>query len=90
MDDAERGRGNPANSGCKNRAMDYNCDSTQDDDALSIRGQGGALPPPLGSVDGVGDGVGAVSVALTADVAVLALRTARTFEREHDPGEPQS
>ncbi|XP_030206285.1 homeobox protein unc-4 homolog [Gadus morhua] len=44
MDDAERGRGNPANSGCKNRAMDYNCDSTQDDDALSIRRQGVALP----------------------------------------------
>ena len=57
---------------------------------LSAPRQWRALPPPLGSVDGVGDGVGAVSVVLTADVAILALRTTRTLERKYrPPREPQ-
>ena len=47
---------------------------------LSASGQRRALPPPLGSVDGVGDGVGAFAVVLTADVTILALRTRRTLE----------
>lgn len=33
-----------------------------------------ALPPPLRAIDGIGDGVGAVTVALAADVTVLTLR----------------
>lgn len=33
-----------------------------------------ALPPSLRPVDGVSDGVGAIAVALAADVTVLTLR----------------
>lgn len=47
---------------------------------LGAAGEGRALPPPLGSVDGVGDGVGAVAIALTTHVAILALRTTRTLQ----------
>lgn len=42
---------------------------------LGAAGQRRALPPPLCTVDGVGDGMGAITVALAADVTVLALRT---------------
>lgn len=45
---------------------------------LGAAGQGRALPPSLRPVDGVGDGMGAVAVALGADVAVLALRSRDT------------
>lgn len=41
---------------------------------LRAAGQGGALPPSLRPVHGVGDGVSAVAVALAANVAVLSLR----------------
>lgn len=41
---------------------------------LRAAGQRRALPPPLSAIDGVGDGMGAVTVALAADVAVLTLR----------------
>lgn len=41
---------------------------------LGAPGQRGALPPALRPVDGVGDGVGAVAVALAAHIAVLTLR----------------
>lgn len=50
---------------------------------LGAAGEGRALPPPLGAVDGVGDGVGAVAVA--AHVAILALRTTRTLHRKSRP-----
>lgn len=40
---------------------------------LGAAGQRRALPPALCPVNGVGDGVGAVAVALAADVAVLTL-----------------
>lgn len=41
---------------------------------LSAAGQRRALPPSLCPVDGVGDGMGAVTVPLAADVTVLALK----------------
>lgn len=41
---------------------------------LGAAGQRRALPPALGPVNGVRDGVGAVAVALAAHVAVLTLR----------------
>lgn len=41
---------------------------------LGAAGQRGALPPPLRAVNGVGDGVGTVALALATDVTVLALR----------------
>lgn len=41
---------------------------------LRAAGQGRALPPPLRAIDGVGDGVGAVTVPFAADVTVLTLR----------------
>lgn len=47
---------------------------------LGAAGQGGALPPSLSPVDGVGDGVGAVTVVLTANVTVLPLRRQRGGE----------
>lgn len=46
---------------------------------LGAAGQRRALPPSLRPVDGVGDGVGAVAVALAAGVTVLALRRQRCF-----------
>lgn len=42
---------------------------------LCAAGQRWALPPPLCTIDGVGDGMGAIAVALAADVTVLALRS---------------
>lgn len=44
---------------------------------LGAAGQRRALPPSLRPVDGVGDGMGAIAVALAADVTVLALRRQR-------------
>lgn len=49
---------------------------------LGVAGQRRALPPPLRAIDGVGDGVGTVAVALAADVAVLALRKKTKTENE--------
>lgn len=44
---------------------------------LGAAGQRRALPPSLRPVDGVGDGMGAIAVALAAGVTVLALRRRR-------------
>lgn len=41
---------------------------------LGAAGQRRTLPPSLRPVNGVGDGVGAVTVILAADVTVLTLR----------------
>lgn len=48
---------------------------------LGAAGQRRALPPSLRPVDGVGDGMGAVTVALGADVTVLALRRQRQMRQ---------
>ncbi len=40
---------------------------------LGAAGQRRTLPPSLRPVDGVGDGMSAITVALAADVTVLAL-----------------
>lgn len=44
---------------------------------LGVAGQRRALPPSLRPVDGVADGVGAIALALAADVTILALRRQR-------------
>lgn len=44
---------------------------------LGVAGQRRALPPSLRPVNGVGDGVGTVTVAFATDVTVLALKTRR-------------
>lgn len=41
---------------------------------LGAAGQRRALPPSFCAIDGVGDGMGPIAVALAADVTVLALR----------------